>query len=161
MFDYLQTKNDLKLEARLDNNSYDESQLIEIKVPVNIAYQTSRPNYERCDGEIVIDGITYKYVKRKVTQDTLFLMCIPNAEKMRLESVKNHVYKVVNDLDQNNDSKKSDSKSVFKNLQTVYNEPDFLTGFDILPVVHYNLWLPEAVPALPASFQNSGTDQFL
>ena len=90
----MQQKTDKKLEARLDNHSYDESQLIELKIPINVAYQTTWTSYQRCDGEITIDGIMYKYVKRKLTNDTLYLMCIPNSAKMRLEVAKNNVFKI-------------------------------------------------------------------
>lgn len=155
LFDYMQQRTDKKLEARLDNNSYDESQLIELKIPVNVAYQTSWTAYQRCDGEITINGVMYKYVKRKLSNDTLYLMCIPNSAKMRLEAAKNNFYKISNDLNQNSDSKKSDSKSVFKNLQSVYNEPSFLTKINSPIPVHQNLWLPEGILDLYTSFQIS------
>src|SRR5439155_4988660 len=38
---YLQKKADSQLEARLDVNDYDESQLIEIRIELNIPYQYS------------------------------------------------------------------------------------------------------------------------
>ncbi|MGN6530538.1 MAG: hypothetical protein ACTHK0_02135 [Ginsengibacter sp.] len=155
LFDYLQQKNDKKLEANLDSHSYDESQLIELKIAVNVAYQINRSSYERCDGEIIIDGIAYKYVKRKLANDTLYLMCIPNSGKMRLEVAKNNFFKITNDLNQNTDSKKSDSKSVFKNLQNVYNEPSFLAKINSPVPDHQNLWLPVGIPELPVSFQMS------
>ena len=155
LFDYMQQKTDKKLEAKLDNHAYDESQLIELKIPVNVAYQTSWTSYQRCNGEITIDGIMYKYVKRKLTNDTLYLMCIPNSAKMRLEVAKNNVFKISNDLTNDAHSKKSDSKSVFKNLQTVYNEPSFLTKINSPLLHHENLWLPEGILDLHHSFQIS------
>lgn len=151
----MQQKTDKKLEARLDKNTYDESQLIELKIPVNVAYQTSWTSYQRCDGEITIDGIMYKYVKRKLANDTLYLMCILNSAKMRLEVAKNSFFKISNDLTNDTHSKKSDSKSVFKNLQTVYNESSFLTKINS-PLPHQeNSWLPQGILDLHHSFQIS------
>lgn len=116
-----------QLESRFDSNSYDESQLVELKVPINLPYQTNWSSYQRFDGEIEIAGTLYKYVKRKVTNDTLYLMCLPNTKKMHLETAKNDFFKVTNDLSQNDNSKKSDnSKSLtFKNLQGEYDEYSF------------------------------------
>ena len=62
----VQQSADAKLEARLDRDDYDESQLIEIKVPVDMPYQSDWAGFERYDGEIEVNGIHYKYVKRKV-----------------------------------------------------------------------------------------------
>jgi hypothetical protein len=151
----MQQKTDKKLEARLDNHSYDESQLIELKIAIHLPYQTSWTSYQRYDGEITIDGVMYKYVKRKLANDTLYLMCIPNSAKMRLEVAKNNFFKISNDLANDTHSKKSDSKSVFKNLQTVYNEPSFLSKINSPLPVHENLWLPEGILDLHNSFQIS------
>ena len=116
-----------QLEAKLDKNLYSDAQLIELKVPMHLPYQTNWSGYQRCDGEIEIDGMLYKYVKRKVADDTLYLMCIPNTRKMNLETAKNDFFKLSNDLAQNNNSKKSDnSKTIsFKSLQGDYDEYSF------------------------------------
>ncbi len=125
MYDYAQHKTSMKLEAQLDNNSYDETQLVELKIPMHLPYQSSRPEFERYNGEIELNGTLYKYVKRKVANDTLFLMCIPNTKKMHLETAKNDFFKLSNDLAQNTNSKKTDKAlSVFKDL-TVYNDDLF------------------------------------
>jgi hypothetical protein len=122
--DYIQAKNDKQLEARLDDNRFDNSQLIELKVPINLPYQTTWSDFERYNGEVEINGILYKYVKRKVVNDTLVLLCIPNHEKMDLRDAKNDFFKNTNDLAQSNGSKKSDnSKAVdFKKLVTEYDQ---------------------------------------
>jgi hypothetical protein len=132
--EYMQAKVSDQLEARLNNNLYSDSQLIELKVPIHLPYQTSWADYQRYDGEIEVDGIMYKYVKRKVADDTLYLMCIPNTKKMHLETAKNDYFRLSNDIAQNNNSKKSgDSKTIsFKNLQGEYDEYSFQlnTSFD-------------------------------
>lgn len=122
--DYMQQQSDKQLEARLDVNQYDESQLIELKIPVSLPYQTPWAAFERYDGEIEMNGILYKYVKRKVVNDTLVLMCIPNRQKMHLQDAKDDFFKNTNDLAQNDNSKKSDnSKSgVFKKLMSEYDD---------------------------------------
>lgn len=104
---YLQHKADRQLEAQLDRNEYDESQLIEMRVPLNMPYQTQSSGFERIDGEIEIEGTHYKYVKRKIEKGELVLLCLPNHSKMQLKSAADEFYQLVNDLQnpvQNKDS---------------------------------------------------------
>ena len=128
--DYLQHKADVQLEARLDKNQYDESRLIELKVPIHLPYQNSWTAYERYDGEITLNGTLYKYVERKVSNDTLYLRCLPNIQKMHLENAKDDFFKNTNDLAQNNNSQKSgNSKTVvFKKAIGDCDEPNFLNA---------------------------------
>lgn len=123
VIDYAQFQNNLDLEKLFDNELYDEARLVELKVAMNLPYQTSRPGYERVDGEIEVEGILYKYVKRKVVNDTLYLMCLPNTQKMKLETTKNDFFKRANLPDQSIPLNAGDSGwSVFKHLQNMTDE---------------------------------------
>ena len=142
--DFMLNKANTQLEARLDNNQYDDSQLIELKVPINLPYLTSWASYQRYDGEIELNGVLYHYVKRKVSNDTLYVMAIPNMKKMSLESAKNDFVKGSLDLNQNDNSKKSDnSKTIsFKNLQGDYDEYSFSVSCRLFQDAANNCWLP-------------------
>lgn len=129
LFDFMQQKINAKLEAGLDNNLYNESDLIELKVALNIPYQTSWSGFQRCDGEIQIDGIIYKYVKRKVSNDTLYLMCIPNTRKMHLENAKNNLVAKANGFAKHDNSRKSDKSSGLFSLKNVYDNFSFVYTF--------------------------------
>jgi hypothetical protein len=96
--DYMQYQADTKLEAQLDRDQYDASRLIEMRVPLNMPYQLNSTDFERYDGEIEIDGIHYKYVKRKVEDGQLVLLCLPNDSKTQLQNASNDFFKLVNDL---------------------------------------------------------------
>lgn len=128
-----------QLETALDNNSYDNSQLIEFKVALNLPYQTSNYSYERYNGEIDINGTQYKYVKRKVVDDTLYVMCIPNTKTMHLETAKNDFFKMVNDLGTNKSSKKDNSKNSFQ--QSEYDQYLFTVNTFSGNNLCNNLWL--------------------
>lgn len=122
--DYLQHQANTKLEAKLDNNDYNESQLIELRVPINLPYHNDWKAFERYNGEIEIEGVHYKYVKRKVEKGELVLLCLPNSEKQLLQSARDNFFKLVNDLQQNNSGKKSDSgnSSSFKSQFSDYQQ---------------------------------------
>lgn len=118
--DYLQHKADTRLEAQLDHDQYDASQLIEMRVPLNMPYQATSSDFERYDGEIEINGVHYKYVKRKIENGQLVLLCLPNETKMRLQSARDEFFKLVNDLQQANQSKGADHGHSIKNPVTEY-----------------------------------------
>lgn len=105
--DFLQEQANVQLEAQLDENNYDESQLIEMRVTLDLPYQTNWKEFERVDGEIEIDGVLYKYVKRKVENGQLVLLCLPNEAKMRLQTARDDFFKLVNDLQHSSSNKKS------------------------------------------------------
>lgn len=90
---YLQKKADNALEKLIDNNEYSESQLIEMRVSLNMPYQHRFTEFERHYGEINIDGKIYTYVKRKIEGDVLILKCIPNQQKDLLKEKSNDLTK--------------------------------------------------------------------
>jgi len=142
MFDYFEKLAKAQLEFSLDNNAYDESQLIELKVPVHLPYQGNWTNYQRYDGEINLNGVVYKYVKRKLANDTLYLKCIPDTKKMNLQKAKNDFFSLSNNLAQNNHPEKpASSQNVLKYVQSIFYPSSF--GINIYPpfCLHKNLWL--------------------
>jgi hypothetical protein len=107
LISYFENNADSQLEEQLDNNNYDESQLISIKVPITyLPYYNNSKTFERVDGRIEIHGTPFKYVKRRIYNDSLELLCIPNATAMKLQTTKNEIFKFVNDLQS---GKKSES----------------------------------------------------
>ncbi len=113
LVDYARDSADATMEARLDQGDYQDADLITLKVPVNLPYQTNWESFERTKGEITIKGTTYTYVKRKLYNDTLILMCIANTEKTEIANKANDYYGKVNGLPLNNENKKADNYKQF------------------------------------------------
>ena len=128
---YLQKKADRLLESRIDVNDYDESQLIEIKVALNMPYQSNWANFERHYGEIEINGKIYTYVKRKVEDGYLILKCIPNIAKQNIRNADNILFNINNGLDQEHSGSKNDLpvNSVIKNFLSDYD--DFSSDYSL------------------------------
>ncbi len=122
--DYLQYQADLQLEVRLDNNDYDESQLIELRIPLHLPYHNDWSNYERYDGEIEFRGAHYKYVKRKIEKGDLVLLCLPDHAKQRIRSARELFFQLVNDLQQESAHQKTNpgNSSVSKYFFSDYRE---------------------------------------
>ena len=151
---YLEDKADRQLEARLDEDRYDESQLISIKVPSShLSYYNSNAQFERVDGQIEVGGVQYKYVKRRLFNDSLELLCIPNNAAMKLQTARNQFFELVNDIQQHNtQSKKSDSHSIAKNFSpTDYDAVPRLTIDQLYTVVDLPANRDQA-PAISTSY---------
>lgn len=131
---------DVKLEARLDRDDYDESQLIELRVPINLPYHNDWKEFERFSGSIEINGVHYNYVKRKVEKGELVLLCLPNDEKQQLQSARDQFFKLVNDLQQPGSNKKSDqNNTAFKNLLSEYQKENNNWQIERLLATHETL----------------------
>jgi hypothetical protein len=132
VMEYLQHKANKELQTRLDQNQYDEAQLVELKIPLNMPYLADWESYQRYDGELQLNGVEYQYVKRKVCNDTLYLLCIPNLQKMRLEAAKNDLFKLTMDFNQNDGSRKTDNLSAVavRGSQGDYDEYSFVLSIN-------------------------------
>ena len=93
MINCLQDKQDASLASKLDAQQYNDADLISIKTVLNLPYYSSSSSFERAYGSIEVNGITYEYVKSRVLNDTLELLCLPNKAKTELESVKTQFFK--------------------------------------------------------------------
>lgn len=100
-----------QLVASLDRNDYNERQLFTLKVPLDMPYQNYQSGYERIDGEISINGETYRYVQRKVENDTLVLQCIRHHQKILLQQKADSYAGEVNEQPTGNDAKKMPGKN--------------------------------------------------
>ena len=114
---------DKQLEVRLDNEEYSESQLIEIRVALNIPYQNDQADFERHYGEMKVNGKYYTYVKRKIENGYLILKCIPNSDKEKIKAAGSEFFKMANGLDGNQPDKKQNGNTSFaKNFWSEYDD---------------------------------------
>lgn len=108
----MEQRADKTLIASLDENNYSESDLISIKVPaVHLSYYVNSKDFERVDGKVELEGVQYNYVKRRLFNDSLELLCIPNKKATQLKTSREEFFKLVNDLQHPGHSKKTDAHS--------------------------------------------------
>jgi hypothetical protein len=101
LFEYFMQRSDRQLIQLLDNNDYNDSELIEVKIVLHTPYLTSWSDYERVDGEAEVNGVYYNYVKRKIHNDTLYLLCLPNKNKTLLNAARIEYANKVQDVPAN------------------------------------------------------------
>lgn len=153
---YFIDSNDKALVAALDNDEYDENSLITISVALDLPYATDWKDFERVDGEIMVNGHLYKYVKRKFEKGAMILKCIPDDNKMHLQTAKADFFKLANDLVNGKESQgKKQSTAVSKLLlsdfemtgQYLSDDDNRLT--DTNPFVYSSFSLLKGNAALP------------
>ncbi|HUP12590.1 MAG TPA: hypothetical protein VM187_10270 [Niastella sp.] len=88
LFDYFIQQSDQQLIQQLEAHQYNDHELIEVKIALHTPYLSSWSHYEQVNGEAEVNGIYYTYVKRKVHNDTLFLLCVPNKNKTQLNAAR-------------------------------------------------------------------------
>lgn len=90
------------MEAMLDQQGYLESELVTIRIPLTLPYQTDTDGFERISGEVSFNGKIYKYVERKMEDGHFVLKCLPDHNKTQLEQEKNELAKSNADQSSNN-----------------------------------------------------------
>jgi hypothetical protein len=113
IFSVMENNSTARLEKKIDAGDYSDAQLLEIRIPLKVPY-ISDSRYETCYGETEFEGQHYRYVKRKVTSDTLYLLCISHQEKDHIVAARTGFMKAVNDVGQNNGPEKSSQPSYVK-----------------------------------------------
>ena len=129
LFSAIENKATATLEQKISTGDFREDQLVEIQIPLNMPYYSDK-DYENIYGETDWNGEHYRYVKRKVSGNTLYLLCLPNTEKTTIVKAKNEFTKAVNDVPANNQGSQQKNNFIklltaeFRISETAGNEND-------------------------------------
>ena len=99
LISYLQSAQTIHIEKQLDRLEYNDEDLISIKTILHLPYYSSSPEFERAYGSITVNGISYEYVKKRVYNDTLEVLCLPNHHKSKLQQLSNDITRMTADSD--------------------------------------------------------------
>ncbi len=119
---------ELALERKADKNNYNDSELISIKTTLHLPYYTGSNTYERVYGSVTINGVDYEYVKRRVYNDTLELLCLPNHAKTNLKKAGNAIAKATADAEPSGSKKNGIAKKI--SLPQFCNSLQAMTAFN-------------------------------
>jgi len=88
-----------RLEATLDEDRYDPAQLILLRVSATaLPYSNASAEFHRAEGIVEIGAIRYRTVKRRICNDSIEFLCIPDGAANRLRTAKDDFFQLVNDL---------------------------------------------------------------
>jgi len=132
---FLENEANAALIVELDNEQYNDEELLSIKLPSNLPYYNNSKHFERMDGEIEINGLHYNYVKFRMYNDTVEYLCIPNQAKSKLSNARDEFYKLVNDLQHPTQSNKTGNSGtgIKSMLSEYYQETHAWTFSACLP----------------------------
>ncbi len=126
-FSCLENNAQAKMCATIDSRQFKSSDLFEIKVPLHMPYFNSTQSFERYDGSVEVGGVFYNYVERKISNDTLVLLCTPNAEQNKIHKEKVE-YANVNSSPQNTAGSKTGT-ALFNLLVSEFNDQSIAYHF--------------------------------
>jgi hypothetical protein len=121
----LEKSSEVSLGHRVEREQYKDDELISVKTVLNLPYYAGSSTYERAYGSININGTEYEYVKRRVYQDTLELLCLPNHTKTQLAEVKNELTKMSAEAHAPLPGKKSNTTLKLVSLELMQPEQPF------------------------------------
>ena len=111
----MQASHTTNVIQKLDQQQYNEEDLIEIRVPVSLPYQTDWGSFIRKDGTIEVNGIQYNYVLVKLSGGEMIYKCLPDMDRTHLVNARDNFFSLVNDLQT---EKPSSGKPGAKNFKT-------------------------------------------
>ena len=97
-----------RMSEKFDADVYNAEDAITIRIPIAIPYATESPDFQRVDGKFEYMGETYRMVKQRVLNGTLYLTCVKDLKGGQIaEALKDYV-KTFSDTSTND---KSQSKT--------------------------------------------------
>lgn len=79
---------DVTVTRALDEDSYDPSKVVTIRVPIALPYQYDNPDFVRVEGKFKYAGNSYRLIKQKYAGDTLTIICMKDDHDSRIQDVK-------------------------------------------------------------------------
>jgi hypothetical protein len=144
---YMEHKANLHLEAAMDNNQFNSEELVSVKKSLNLPYYNNTKEFTRMDGEIEVNGTFYKYVKCRIYNDSLELLCLPDMQKTKLVQAKDDFFKITADI-----QKKTSEKNKSNPVNTLKK---MLGDF----VANESGWMDALCKTTALSYSSFNTDQ--
>jgi hypothetical protein len=88
---------DQSLQKQLDAELYDEDELIELTIPMNLPYPVEEQSFQRMNGKFEHQGEHYKLVKQRFENNILYILCIKDHQHKKLVKSVHDYVKMVND----------------------------------------------------------------
>ena len=135
---WFESREETLLESRLDDGRYDTSQLILVRISANhLPYGNASMAFDRESGKIDIGNLHYRYVGKRLYNDSVEFLCLPDREANRFQDAKNNFFSLVNDLQNTGHSRVpgSSGKMASNVLKVCYLAPHGLT-VNSIPIVH-------------------------
>ena len=86
------------LLKRLDAGNYSKGETFVLTFPLSLPYPVGEYDYKRVNGEFEFRGESYRLVKQKVENDTVFIVCLRDSESTKIAAAFNDFTKLSHNL---------------------------------------------------------------
>ena len=104
-----------RMAEKFDTDLYNPEDAITIPIPIAIPYATESPDFQRVDGKFEYMGETYRMVKQRVVNGTLYLTCVKDVKAGQIAEALKDFVKTFSDTS-------TDAKSPSKNQITLIKD---------------------------------------
>lgn len=113
IFRGLEVNNDVKMARALDEDIYDMSKAVTIRIPIVLPYQYDNPNFVRVEGKFVHNGESYRLIKQKYEGDTLTVVCMKDDQDKEIQSALSDIVNTFADSPVDTDGPSSKAHNFF------------------------------------------------
>ncbi len=126
------------LTQALDKNEYSDEDLLLVTKPVNLPYYNNTTDFTSAEGETEINGTYYRYVKYRINNNRLELLCLPDNQKTKIRNAKNNYFSLTADIE-----KKAGDKGTPSPANTLKKA---FTDFEEITTFHFNCCQAAVIP---------------
>ncbi len=119
---YAEQMADKSIATTVDNSQYNEADLLLVTKPINLPYYNNTNDFTRADGETEINGVIYNYVKYRISNNRLELLCLPNKQKTKIRKAKSDYFNAVADVENRTEKGKPAKTLAKKTTISEYEE---------------------------------------
>lgn len=112
----------VQLTQKLDSNNYNEEDLLLVIKPVNLPYYNNTADFTSAEGETEINGVIYRYVKYRIHNNQLEMLCLPDNKKTNIREAKHNYFSATADIEKKSDGKSTPVKNSLKNSFSDFEE---------------------------------------
>ena len=153
LLQFLESRSNDHLQLKLDHGQYSESDLVEVRVALNLPYINDSKHFEDYSGDTTINGHHYRFVKRKLVNNELVLLCVRDQQKDRLQKAGTDFYKQVNDMPGSEKKSKTAPLKLVKGFanEFTFSTPHCLTSWCIEPRDEYPVFVESFTSVFPST----------
>lgn len=78
-------ENDVRARRALDEDVYDVSKAVTLRIPIALPYQYDNADFMRVEGKFLHNGKSYRLIKQKYASDTLTVVCIEDEQDRQIQ----------------------------------------------------------------------------
>jgi hypothetical protein len=131
LFWLIRQQSEKELLARIENDTHSQQE-ITLKIPLALPYPVSDNGMARMNGEFEYQGEHYKLIKQKLEDGVLYLVCVKNTDRTKIETMLANYSKTANDIPTQSQQGLNFLSKIFKDFHPTIS-PEFTIAVTLIP----------------------------